>query len=132
MMQVGTEPTARGAAGFNKAHFHDVIEPGPNGVTVMRLVGHLEGRECAIAVREEVIGLASRGVKKLAVDLEKVSEIDSSGVGALAAIYNCFRDARGQVRYFSAADRLMRNLRITHLDRVFQIFADERSALSGY
>jgi anti-anti-sigma factor len=130
-MQGGIDQTEKSTA-FTKAHFHDVIEPAANGVTVIRLAGHLAGRECAMALREEARDLAARGVKKLAVDLGKLSEIDSSGVGALAAIYNCFRDAHGKVRYFSAGDRVTRTLQKTHLDRVFDLLPDERSALSGY
>jgi anti-sigma B factor antagonist len=131
-MHPGTELMGITAAGLMGDRSHEVIENVANGVTVVRLTGPLVKSECAMSVREDVLDLVAHGAKKLAVDLEKVDDIDSSGLGALAAIYNCLHEVRGQVRYFMVGPRVMRTLQTTHLDRVFALFPDERSALSGY
>lgn len=133
-MRCGTpeEGSLTVASSFEKSRGPEIIESGPNGVTVIRLTGPLLKSEPAMAVRQDVQDLVSHGAKKLAVDLEKVADIDSSGLGALAAIYNCIRDVRGNVHYFHAGARVMRTLQTTHLDRVFDLFPDEQSALSSY
>lgn len=117
---------------FHQARGPEVIEGAANGVTVVRMTGPLLKSGLAMAVRQDVQELVSQGAKKLAVDLEKVVDIDSSGLGALAAIYNCLREVEGQVRYFKAGSRVMHTLQVTHLDRIFDLFPDERSALSGF
>ena len=81
---------------------------------------------------EQLRLLIGRGARLFVIDLLSAACIDVRGVGALAAAYNSVRDARGRIKYVLDGDEFMAPIRENHLDRVFEIFRDEASALAGF
>jgi anti-anti-sigma regulatory factor len=57
-------------------------------VSILDVTGPLRGERAAQAFRRHVWDLLNEGVKKLAVNLTEAGDIDSGGLGALAAAYN--------------------------------------------
>lgn len=66
----------------------------------------------------------------LAVDLTRVSLLDSSGLGALVSLLNRARESNGRLGLICPHRRLRRVFEITGLRRSFT-FADDLTALRG-
>ena len=101
-------------------------------VVVMHLSGALVQGAGVSFFLEQVRLLVGRGIRSLVVDLLEVANIDNRGVGGLAATYNFVRDARGAIKYVLSSDELLSAIRKNHLDRVFEIYQDEASALASF
>jgi anti-sigma B factor antagonist len=69
---------------------------------------------------------------RILVDLEKVSYIDSSGLGALLFGYRRARDSNGTVKLMKAQSRVKELLRISHLEDVLTNFENEGEALQSF
>jgi len=101
-------------------------------IVVIHLRGSLVQGGAVSFFLEQIRLLVSRGVSNFVIDLLDTAYIDSRGVGGLAAAYNAIRDARGRIKYILASKELLSVLSKNHLDRVFEIFEDEASALASF
>ena len=81
---------------------------------------------------EQIRLLISRGFRNFVIDLLDAEIIDTQGVGSLAAAYNFVRDTRGHIKYVFDSDEQLSAMRENHLDKVFEIFRDENSALASF
>jgi anti-sigma B factor antagonist len=59
------------------------------------------------------------GRRRVTVDLEKVTMIDSSGVGAIVSLFKRVKAEGGQVLVVGARDQPLAVLKLLKLDRVF-------------
>lgn len=108
-----------------KAH-----EPSNAGICVIdpsveRLVA-----DNATAFKEEVFALIDQNQDRLIIDLEQVSFIDSSGIGALVGLLKRLGN-RGDVVICGMADNVRQMFRITRMDRVFNCYRDRDEAFSA-
>ncbi len=81
---------------------------------------------------EQIRLLVGRGISNFVIDLLDAASVDDRGVGGLAAAYNFIRDARGTVKYVFASKEVLSALSKNHLERVFEIYQDEESALASF
>lgn len=72
--------------------------------------------------------LISMGKGKVIVDLSQVKFIDSSGLGALVSFVKAV-GRNGNIALVGLTPGVKEILRLTRLDRVFQIFSSEKEAL---
>jgi anti-anti-sigma factor len=98
---------------------------------ILDLKGALKMGESEQAFRDKVSELLKGGAKNLAVNLTGVTDMDSSGVGALMRAYTSCRRVGGKCRFFAAPKRIMQLLKMVRLDTVLELMDDEASALSG-
>ena len=63
--------------------------------------------------------IVADGRKKVTVDIEKVTMIDSSGVGAIVSLFKRVKAEGGQVLVVGAKDQPLAVLKLLKLDRVF-------------
>ncbi len=101
-------------------------------IVVIHLRGSLVQGAAVSFFLEQIRLLVGRGISNFVIDLLDASNIDDRGVGGLAAAYNAIRDARGKIKYILASKELLSVLGKNHLDRVFEIFQDEASALASF
>jgi anti-anti-sigma regulatory factor len=101
-------------------------------VVVVHLSGALVQGSGVYFFLEQVRLLIGRGIRNIVIDLLNAEVIDNRGVGGLAAAYNAIRDARGKIKYVLDSDDLFSAIRKNHLDRVFEIYKDETSALASF
>jgi len=106
-----------------------VSEREAEGVSIVEVDGPLTAEHAAQVFRNHVRELLDHGATKIAVDLGAVSEIDSYGLGGLAAVYNWTAEAGGTIELFAPQPRVRRMLERLCLDSVFAVFDDEQSAL---
>jgi anti-anti-sigma factor len=99
------------------------------------VVATLSGRLNAVSAPEAKDGIKSlvREVShNLVLDLAELSFIDSSGLAALVAGYKAAMEAGGNLKLASLAPQVAQVLALTHLDRVFEIYAKVDEALRSF
>jgi len=100
-----------------------------DGVAVLALDGRIVLGEETLSLREKVKGLLAAGKKKLVLDLKNVTMIDSSGLGALVAVYTSAKSAEATLRLCNLGSRSNELLQITKLYTVFEVSDTEADAL---
>jgi anti-sigma B factor antagonist len=102
-------------------------------VVILQLEGRLIFDEAGLHVlREEVTGLVAGGQRHILLDLRGITHMDSGGVGALAAVSLHVVKRNGSLKLLTPSDRVLRVLHITHLESVFEVFAEESDAVRSF
>lgn len=70
-------------------------------------------------------------LKKIVVDLEQVSYIDSSGLATLVEMLKKVRGQGGSLCLTGMSDKVKSLFEITKLDKLFQIYSNQKDAVSG-
>jgi anti-sigma B factor antagonist len=101
-------------------------------VTILDLDGALKFGPAEDAFREQVRQLMTGGPTYIAVNLARVSDLDSSGIGALVRTFSSLKRAGGRCTFFSPNTRVQMVLRMVHMDKVLDISEDEATALAHF
>ncbi len=101
------------------------------GPAVVRLAGRLDLLS-ASQVKERLAQAVADGNRRLVVDLQAVTFLDSSGLGALISGLKAARVAGGDLRIAGAGEQTLLVLRLTTLDRVLRPYPSVEEALAGY
>ena len=88
-------------------------------VTLIRLEGRLDAT-AAPDFQTRLLTAIAEGRTCLAIDLSKVSFVDSTGISALVASLKAARRAEGDLRLVAPSAQAMKLLKLTTLDRVFR------------
>jgi anti-sigma B factor antagonist len=102
-----------------------------DGVEVLTLDGRIVLGEETSSLREKVKSLLSEGKKKFVLDLKNVTFIDSSGLGALVAVYSSAKSAGASLRLSNLGSRFNELLQITKLYTIFEVSNTEAEAVSA-
>lgn len=92
-------------------------------VKVIQPSGLLDGTKATL-VRKEIDEIVSSGASVVLIDLQEVTFIDSSGLGALVSALKAVRAAGGKLFICSINAQVRMLFELTSMDRVFQIFAN--------
>jgi anti-sigma B factor antagonist len=84
------------------------------------------------AAHDAIVQALADGEKKILLDLEGVSVMDSSGVGELMASYTSAKNRGAALKLLKLAPRVGEVLRITQLIGFFQIYDDLQTALASF
>lgn len=87
--------------------------------------------ESSPAVRQAIIDLAGQGYRRVLVDLQAVSFMDSSGLSALVSGMKILRQEGGELCLCNANAQVQTALRLTMLDQVFLIYPTLEAALQA-
>ena len=101
-------------------------------VAVIDFSGKITLGEGSAVVRKMVRELVEAGRKKILLDLSDVDYIDSSGIGEMVAAYTAVRSANGELKLVHLTRRVHDILQITRLFTVFDVQADEASAMRSF
>ena len=101
-------------------------------VTVMDAAGRITLGEGASAFRDAIRDMATKGDKKILVNLSEVSYIDSSGIGEMVSSYTTVTNHGGQLKLLGLNKRVKDLLQITKLYTVFEVFDDEATAIRSF
>ena len=101
-------------------------------VTVIDATGRITLGEGASLFRDTIRDLATKGNKKLLVNLNDVSYIDSSGIGEMVSGFTTVTNHGGQLKLLGLSKRVKDLLQITKLYTVFEVFDDEPSAVRSF
>lgn len=95
-------------------------------MTVVVLSGEID-RSCTAKIRRAVLECLDHEMH-LAVDMRKVSYIDSSGIACLVEGLQKAKDTQRRFSLVAVSDQAMKVLKLARLDRVFSIFASAEEA----
>jgi anti-sigma B factor antagonist len=98
-------------------------------VGILVLVGRLD-RTSAVVLRGQVDDLVDEGWHQLVIDLEQVSFVDSSGLGALVRALGTTRRVGGDCRLAGPGSQVRALLQASTLDRVLTHYPSVEDALA--
>ena len=101
-------------------------------VTVIDAAGRITLGEGASAFRDMIRDLASKGNKKILLNLGEVSYIDSSGIGEMVSGFTTVTNGGGQLKLVGLSKRVKDLLQITKLYTVFEAYDDEAEAVRSF
>ena len=99
---------------------------------VLRLEGKFIVGGESIYLKEKIKDVLEMGMKSILVDLEKVPYVDSTGIGFLVSSQTAVVTAGGTLKLLNPNNRVREVLKITRLEKVFEIFDDETTALANF
>ena len=100
-----------------------------DGVSVLALDGRIVFGEETSAVRDRVKNLLAAGKKKLVINLERVSYVDSTGLGMLVGVRQSAKTAGAQLRLCNVEARYSELLKMTQLWPLFDVSGTEADAV---
>ena len=90
-------------------------------VATMNLSGRLTLGEASNRLRDMVREITDRGCNSILMNLEKVSHIDSGGLGQLVCCYTTVTQRGGDLKLTGLSDRVADLLELTRLSAVFAV-----------
>jgi anti-sigma B factor antagonist len=123
------EPNSDSFAKRSEAHVNIGIRKAGRA-TILDLDGPLKLGEAEESFRNQIQQLVDAGTTHVAVNLAGVTELDSSGIGALVRAFTTLKRAGGKCTYFAPNKRVIMLLKMVRLDTVLDLAADEATALS--
>lgn len=101
-------------------------------VTILEPKGKITIGAGDVALREAIEGATRSGSRKVLLDLQKVSKMDSSGLGELIAAHNTVAESGGTIRLLNLPSKLYGVLGATQIVSVFDVFDDEHEAVASF
>ena len=103
-----------------------------NGLIILDIKGRLTIRDSDTALCEAVRSVLEQGSKKILLNLEEVSMIDSAGIGELTETYNMTKKQGGKLKLTNLPGKVRDILSITQLTKVFDIYNSEKEAIESF
>ncbi len=100
-------------------------------VAVLCLHGRLD-LTSASSLKEVSKEVLAGEAKNMILNMDKVDFINSSGLGALVSILKEVRNSQGNMRLTNLAPYVKEIFDITQLTNIFEIFPDEKQAISSF
>jgi len=104
------------------------------GVWVVHLVGHqIVGDDTVEAAVEELFGLVDQAAEpRLLLSFRDVHILSSSALASLMNLERRVKDRRGALKLCALKSVHVELLRVTGLDRIFELYDDEDSAFNTF
>jgi anti-sigma B factor antagonist len=108
-------------------------------VTILDLSGRISvgealafGPGSGTVLSDVIRDLASKGHRKILLNLKNVKYIDSSGMGDVMRSFTGLQRLGGELKLLSPAPPVLQVLQVTHLHKVLKIEHDEISAIQAF
>jgi anti-sigma B factor antagonist len=99
---------------------------------VVTLEGRIVLGEETNALRETVKSLLATGQKKIVLNMDNVTYIDSSGLGTLVASHTSARTQGASLKLSNLGSKFREILQLTKLLTVFEVYDSEAAAISSF
>jgi anti-sigma B factor antagonist len=103
-----------------------------DGVDVLDIEGRIILGEESNSFREKVKSLLAAGKKKIVLNLQNVTYIDSSGLGTLVATYHSARSQGATLKLANLGAKFKEVLQVTKLLTVFDTYDSEAAAIQSF
>lgn len=103
-----------------------------NGVTVLACSGQITLGQATSLFRNTLREVLQKGTKKLLLDLNHVTYLDSTGIGELVGAYISAQNSEAEIKLSRLPEKIYNLLQITKLVTVFEIFDDEAAAVRSF
>ena len=102
-----------------------------DGVSVFILTGSLDIGTVS-PMKSEMVALFATGQHRVLFDLYDLEQIDSSGIGAIIALFKRVKSNRGEVKISRLVGQPKEIFSLLRLDRVFEIYDDFDKAMRSF
>jgi len=109
-----------------------IIDRKVDGVSVLALDGRVVFGEEATSLRDRVKGLIDSGDKKLVLNMNNVTFIDSAGLGALVSAHHAAGSNGGILRLCHLGPKFTQMLKMTNMHTVLQVSETEVDAVLSF
>lgn len=103
-----------------------------DGVAILEMSGKLMGGPDADAFDETLKTLIHEDCRNVIVNLEKVSWVNSTGLGILISGYTTLRKSGGELKLLKVSERIENIFIVSKLYTVFASFQDEDEAVRSF
>jgi anti-sigma B factor antagonist len=103
-----------------------------DGVTVVALDGRIVLGEESNALREKLKGLLTEGKKKIVLNVNNITFIDSAGLGTLVASHHTAKKEGASLRLCHLDNKFQQVLQITKLLTLLYISNSEAEAVASF
>ncbi|MBK8165730.1 MAG: STAS domain-containing protein [bacterium] len=103
-----------------------------DGVAILEMSGKLMGGPDADAFDEILKTLIHEDCRNVIVNMEKVTWVNSTGLGILISGYTTLRKSGGELKLLRVSDRIENIFIVSKLYTVFASFQDEDEALRSF
>ena len=103
-----------------------------DGVAVVAMEGRIVLGEESTALREKVKSLLTSGQKRIVLNMDNVSYIDSSGLGALVASHTSAKSQGATLKLCHLGSKFQEILLVTKLVTVFEVYPTEAEAIASF
>src|SRR5271163_4966182 len=103
-----------------------------DGVAVVALDGRIVLGEESNALREKVKSLIAAGKKKIILNMDNITFIDSAGLGTLVAAHHSVKSQGASMRLCHLGSKFQEVLQITKLLTVFEVYNTEAEAVASF
>ena len=103
-----------------------------DGVSVVALDGRIVLGEESNALREKVKSLIAEGKKKIVLNMDNITFIDSAGLGTLVAAHHSAKSQGASLRLCHLGSKFQEVLQITKLLTVFEVYNTEAEAVASF
>ena len=103
-----------------------------DGVAVVAMEGRIVLGEESTALREKVKSLLASGQKKIVLNMNNVTYIDSSGLGALVASHTSAKSQGATLKLCHLGSKFQEILLVTKLVTVFEVYPTEAEAIASF
>ncbi len=101
-------------------------------ITIVDLRGSIDLGEASLTLRRTIRDLVESARTKIILNLSQVNSLDSAGVGELAGAYVPVKSKGGELKFLNPTKKVHDMLKITQLDRVFEVYIDEQTAIQSF
>src|SRR5271157_2234552 len=103
-----------------------------DGVSVVALDGRIVLGEESNALREKVKSLIAAGKKKIILNMDNITFIDSAGLGTLVAAHHSVKSQGASMRLCHLGSKFQEVLQITKLMTIFEVYNTEAEAVASF
>ena len=103
-----------------------------DGVAILEMSGKLMGGPDADAFDETLKTLIHEGCRNVIVEMDKVSWVNSTGLGILISGYTTLKKSGGELKLLKVSDRIENIFIVSKLFTVFASFKDEEEAVRSF
>jgi len=103
-----------------------------DGVSIVALDGRIVLGEESNALREKVKAMMAAGKKKIVLNMDNITFIDSAGLGTLVAAHHSAKAQGASLRLCHLGSKFQEVLQITKLMTVFDVYKTEAEAVASF
>jgi len=101
-------------------------------VAIVDIEGKITIGEGDMVLRDRVVELLDKGSHAIVLNLEKVTYMDSAGIGELVACYKRAKEKGGTVKLLNPSGKVLDLLTLTKLEEVFETYRQEQEAVGSF
>ena len=103
-----------------------------DGIAILEISGQMIGGPEAAVVQETIKAQIVKGTKRFVLNLSEVDRMNSTGLGNLIGALTTVKNAGGELKLASVADKIQSLLVITKLVTIFESYETVDQALHSF